>query len=87
MSDDKAILGSLMQRLRGTCRICGCHGDSCTLPEGGGERCVFVDAIATLCSNPKCLVEAGRAKRKHKWAVEDMVREAKRARRKRGRAA
>jgi len=36
----------------GTCRYCGCQGDSCTLPEG--EKCVWVNEERTLCSAPGC---------------------------------
>lgn len=64
MSDDAAILGSLVDILYGTCRSCGCHGDSCSLREG--DRCVWIDANRTLCSNPACVIAADRAKKKYK---------------------
>jgi hypothetical protein len=71
MSDaaDKAIIGHVARMLAasaGTCKQCGCHGDACSLREG--DKCVWVDKYRTLCSNPACLVAAGKAKRKRNFS-------------------
>jgi hypothetical protein len=62
MSDDRRILGSLLNALSGECRVCHCHGDECRLE--AGEMCCWMDALKTLCSNPKC-VAAAHWRRKH----------------------
>jgi hypothetical protein len=80
VSDDRAILGGILRSLGGVCRICECTGDSCRLREGGDERCVWVDRFRTLCSNPDCIREAARRKKRHKL-------DARRKRWQRGRAA
>ena len=65
MSDDRAIIGSLVKALGGTCRVCGCHGDECSLE--AGERCCWMDNLRSLCSNPKCVMATHyRAKRQQK---------------------
>ena len=53
MSNDSAILGRALRAVSGVCRVCGCHGDSCSV--GGGEKWVWMDELKTLCSNPRCL--------------------------------
>lgn len=35
----------------GTCRYCGCHGESCSLPDG--DRCTLPSA-GTVCNAPGC---------------------------------
>lgn len=45
----------------GTCRVCGCSGDSCKLEDG--DYCCWTDALRTLCSNPLCVVAASKAGR------------------------
>lgn len=52
---DRTIIGSLLALLSGTCRHCGCPGDSCSI--GGGERCGFVDLLRTVCNNPACVTK------------------------------
>lgn len=43
----------------GTCRYCGCHGETCTLPDG--EKCAWSDPERTVCTAPGCLrAEAAR---------------------------
>jgi len=41
--------------IAGHCRFCGCSGDSCRLPSGGGDRCTWLDLGRTVCSAPACL--------------------------------
>lgn len=44
----------------GVCRVCGCTETTpCTVPVDDGETgpCSWVDAAATLCTNPRCLAE------------------------------
>lgn len=53
MSNDAAILGRAIRAVTDRCRVCGCEGDSCNV--GGGEKCVWMDSLKTLCSNPRCL--------------------------------
>jgi hypothetical protein len=36
----------------GTCRYCGCRGESCTLPNG--EKCVLADG-ADVCNAAGCM--------------------------------
>jgi hypothetical protein len=36
----------------GTCRHCGCHGESCTLPNG--DKCGWT-GDCTVCNRPGCL--------------------------------
>lgn len=36
----------------GTCRFCGCHGETCTLPNG--DECAWADESCTVCSAPGC---------------------------------
>jgi hypothetical protein len=68
MSDlDKAIIANVVRQLSGTCRHCGCHGDSCR--KGDGDRCGWIDSMRTLCSADSCLIAEGKAKRKHKFAT------------------
>jgi hypothetical protein len=56
MSNDAAILGRALREITGKCRVCGCGGDSCNV--GQGEKCVWMDALKTLCSNPRCIQAA-----------------------------
>ena len=64
MNQDAAILARAIVPLLETCRVCGCHGDSCSLFTG--ERCVWVDRLRTLCSNPDCIAAVERLKKKQK---------------------
>jgi len=73
MSHDAAMLERVLRQVTGECRVCGCHGDSCSLPEG--ERCVWVDKMRSLCSSPPCLVAACKQRRSHKFAVERAQRD------------
>jgi hypothetical protein len=66
VSNDAAIIGGLVRWLSGTCRVCGCHGDSCALREGGGERCVWVDKLKTLCNSEACIAADAISKKNHK---------------------
>lgn len=44
----------------GTCRHCGCHGESCTLADG--EKCGWSNRDRIVCTAPGCqLAEAARA--------------------------
>lgn len=61
MNQDAAILARAIVPLLETCRVCGCHGDSCSLFTG--ERCVWVDRLRTLCSNPDCIAAVERLKK------------------------
>jgi len=46
----------------GTCRFCGCHGESCTRSDG--DKCWWANSTSTLCSAEACLrAEAERARR------------------------
>ena len=65
MSDeqDKAIIARVARELEeagGTCRFCGCHGDTCSLPEGG--RCVWADRFRMTGSAPACQGSGGQGK-------------------------
>lgn len=53
MSNDAAILGRALRAITGKCHVCGCEGDTCSV--GGGEKCVWMDSLRTLCSNPRCI--------------------------------
>lgn len=53
MSNDAAILARAILPSCETCRVCGCHGDSCSLE--AGERCCWMNELRTLCSNPRCV--------------------------------
>ncbi len=64
MSRDAAILARAILPLTGRCRVCSCGGDECSLPEGG--RCVWMDGLRTLCSNPRCVMAAANAKKRRK---------------------
>lgn len=66
MSNDKAILAAAILPFCNTCRICGCSGDSCSLP--AGEKCCWVDSVKTLCSNPRCLWRAELLRKRHREA-------------------
>ena len=61
--NDAAILERFLREVSGTCEVCGCHGDSCTLREGG--RCVWMNSLRTLCNNPNCVIQAARQKKKY----------------------
>lgn len=54
MSDvDRATIEMMVLAAREaekTCQFCGCHGDSCSLPEGGDERCTWINKSRTACS-------------------------------------
>lgn len=82
---DAAVLGRLVRELAGTCSVCGCHGDSCKLEDG--DRCCFVNKLRTLCSNPRCVVEADKQRKNHKYAVRRAERSARGRRKVKGRAA
>jgi hypothetical protein len=61
--------------MTGQCRFCRCSEDrACRLETG--ETCHWTDAEQTLCSNPKCLVAADRARRAADRAIEETRREA-----------
>jgi len=66
MSNDAAILGRFLREISGTCRECGCHGDTCSVRTGGGDRCFWMDDLRTLCSNDSCVIAAARKQKKHK---------------------
>lgn len=55
MSNDAAILGRAIRAVIGTCRVCGCSGDTCSI--GGGEKCFWMttNPEKTLCSHPRCI--------------------------------
>lgn len=36
----------------GTCRYCGCHGDSCATPDG--DKCVWLNHTRTVCTAYAC---------------------------------
>jgi hypothetical protein len=73
MSSDSARLGAIVRQLVGECHICGCHGDSCAT--GGGDRCVWMTELRTLCSNPRCIqVDAIQRKRHAREARQRKVR-------------
>jgi hypothetical protein len=37
----------------GTCRYCGCHGESCSLPNG--DKCSWGNGDCTVCNAPGCM--------------------------------
>jgi len=37
----------------GTCRYCGCPGDSCTL--ANGDKCAWFDSDRTVCTRSGCM--------------------------------
>lgn len=46
----------------GVCRHCGCHGESCTLPDG--DKCVWADSSRTVCNGASCVIaEAARVEK------------------------
>lgn len=53
MSNDAAILGRALRAVTDECRVCHCKGDHCNV--GQGEKCVWMDSLKTLCSNPRCI--------------------------------
>lgn len=53
MSNDAARLGAILRAITNKCRICGCEGDSCSI--GGGEKCMWLDELKTLCNSPHCI--------------------------------
>jgi hypothetical protein len=59
--NDAANLARILAPLMGTCRICGCHGDACSLETG--DRCCWVNALRTLCSKPSCVIAADRQRK------------------------
>lgn len=65
---DAAILGATLRAITGKCQVCGCEGDTCSV--GGGERCVWMDKLKTLCSNPRCIqvaeIRTKKFKREHR---------------------
>jgi hypothetical protein len=63
MSSDRSILAAAILPLCGKCRVCGCGGDQCSLPEG--EKCCWVDALRTLCSNPRCVTAADISRKRY----------------------
>jgi hypothetical protein len=65
--DDKAILGRFLRDISGTCRVCGCHGDSCRI--SSDENCAWLDEMKTLCSNPKCAAQAIGQQKKYKYSL------------------
>jgi hypothetical protein len=101
VSNDKAILAAAILPSCGRCRICSCRGDQCSLPEGG--RCCWMDALRTLCSNPRCITAAALMQKRHRekiaraearaastpWWIRRMQKPTKKRRRKptKGRAA
>lgn len=88
-----------MSTAPGTCRYCGCHGDSCTLPNG--EKCCWSDAGCTVCNAPGCMraelarvrAAGGHKQQQSKYAnwgygaIQEDLRRQRRARRRRRRAA
>lgn len=50
---DSAILARTIREITGKCQVCGCEGDTCSV--GGGEKCVWMNHLKTLCSNPRCI--------------------------------
>lgn len=70
MSNDAAIIAAALLPSMGKCRVCGCGGDSCSLP--WGEKCCWVDELRTLCNNPACRTAAALKKK-------DVERDRKRA--------
>ena len=74
---DVTIIGSLLNLLSGTCRHCGCQGDSCSI--GGGEKCGFVDPLRTICNNPACLTKEMYRKQDEERAAKRKAAEAERA--------
>jgi hypothetical protein len=50
---DAAILGRAIRAITDKCHVCGCEGDTCSV--GQGEKCVWMDRMKTLCSNPRCI--------------------------------
>lgn len=90
MSDrlqDAAILDRLVREMGGRCQVCDCRGDSCKLEDG--ERCTWTNPLRTVCSNPRCIVEADKRRKRHKYAVKRAERGARRSTKKKvkGRAA
>lgn len=83
MSDAEMLARTLhaAKEMEGECRHCHCHGDSCSLPEGG--RCVWMNSFRTVCSGPACLMAEGREKNRRKWDSRRAMRNCRR----KGRAA
>ncbi len=79
----------------GTCRFCGCNGDSCNLPSG--DKCMWLGPSRTVCTNPACMsahfAEVARKKaeirkltrRPNSAQIHELIRRKKRG--KKGRAA
>lgn len=70
MSDvDRAIIRNAVLAARsveGECKYCHCHGDSCSLPEGGDARCTWFNNSRTVCTGPGCIRAHGKEERKRK---------------------
>jgi hypothetical protein len=78
MADARFTLGSLMALLSGTCRHCGCHGDSCAI--GGGEKCGWcaTEIERTLCTAPGCVMKEFYRKEREKREAKRKAEEAER---------
>lgn len=64
-TNDRIFIGrilALLDEFSGTCRYCGCHGESCSTATG--DKCCWQDALRTLCTNPACLRAAARERRR-----------------------
>lgn len=42
----------------GTCRHCGCHGESCKRPDG--DLCSWAHAGCTVCNTSRCMAAEAR---------------------------
>ena len=78
MSDasDARIIARIAKQFReereGHCQVCGCTGESCSMP--AGEKCWWMNRTRTLCSNPQCVMAAHKSKRREKFAARRKVR-------------
>jgi len=52
---DQSVIAGIVRQISGTCKFCGCHGDSCKT--GPGDTCGWMNELKTLCSNPKCVAQ------------------------------
>lgn len=62
---DKAFVGMVARALAadaGTCKYCGCHGDSCGLSDG--DRCAWANVTRTVCTGKACLIRWGQERQR-----------------------
>lgn len=75
---DVTIIGSLLALLSGTCRHCGCHGDSCKTQTGEKCELVYTDGLLSLCTGVACQWAQVKAKRREERAAERKAADAER---------